>query len=144
VGRVPTRGRNGSGNGEKPNEQNLNVENFHYYGNDLRELGKIADSNPDLANKIVDQNDKFNARHHGSYRFGLVASLLLVVATLGTIAYLMVNVGMMATIGAVGIILGVALMIRVILTGQWSETSWVGKTFQVLAKALGASNTSEK
>lgn len=134
---IPTRGKKNTGGKEPAPDQNLNIENFHYHGNDLRELAKIADSNPRLAEKIIDQQGSFNARHHSSYRFGLCASLALVISTLAAVAYLMVNVGVVSTLGAVGIILAVALLIRVILTGQWSETSWVGKIFQMLAGALG-------
>ena len=46
--------------------------------------------------------------------------------------------GFWTTLFAVALILAVALLIRVILTGEWSDTSWFGKLIDSLARALGS------
>jgi len=46
--------------------------------------------------------------------------------------------GIWTTLMAIGLILAVALLIRVILTGEWSETTWFGKLVGALSKALGS------
>lgn len=123
---------------QESSSQILNIDNLHYHGNDIRELTKLAKVNPELAEKIVQQKDDANKRHHGSYRFGLGASITLVVAVLAAVSYLMVNLGVVATFAAIGLILAVALLIRVVLTGNWSDTTWFGRIVQLLAKVLGS------
>jgi hypothetical protein len=123
---------------ENASSQILNIDNLHYHGNDIRELTKLAKVNPELAEKVIKQRDNANSRHHSSYRFGLGASIALVGGVLASVSYLMVNLGILATFAAVGLILAVALLIRVVLTGNWSDTTWFGKVVQALAKALGS------
>lgn len=126
--------KDGSAGRESYENRYLHIKNLHYHPNDLSELRKIAESNPELADKIVDQRDRSEARTDGSFRLGLVSALvLLVVLILGTV-YVVVNAGVIALALMIGVILAAALLIRVVLTGQWSETSWVGK---ILNGAIG-------
>lgn len=115
----------------------LSIGTLHYHGNDLAELRKIAEVSPELANKIVDQRDKEDSRANTSYRFGIVSSALLVSVALGAFSFLLLEVGVIPTLCAIGGVLAVALLIRVILTGEWSDTSWFGKLMHMLVKALG-------
>jgi hypothetical protein len=122
---------------EESQPQVLNVENLHYYGNDLRELARLAKVNPKLAEKVVKQRDAANQRENMSYRFAVVATSGLVLGVLGSVAYLTVNAGILAAIASVAVLLAVAVLLRVVLTGEWSDTSWFGKFLNALVKLLG-------
>lgn len=141
---LPPSGNNGS---EEHNDHDrasgrniLSIGHLHLHGNDLAELRKLAEISPDLAEKVIDQRDAEDARANASYRFGMLASLVLVGLTLACITTLMIFVGVASTIAVIGLILAVALLVRVVLTGQWSDTSWFGKLVGMLAKALGSAS----
>ena len=127
-----------SGSANNSDTRILAIRELHYHGNDLAELRKIAEQNPALAAKIVDQRDQEDSRFNVSYRFGIVGSLVLVGMLLCSVTMLLINVGIWATLGLTVVILAVALLIRVILTGEWSDTTWFGKFVSLLAKALGS------
>ena len=115
----------------------LRIDTLNYHGNDLHELRKIAETNPDLAEKLVEQKDRSDARENTSFRFGLFSALILVGMTLTTLSFLLYSVGVIATFVSMGVILAIALLIRVILTGEWSDTSWLGRIVEGLVKLLG-------
>ncbi|GAA4133814.1 hypothetical protein ACFFTN_06755 [Aminobacter aganoensis] len=62
---------------------------------------------------------------------------VLIVFTLAALSFLLVETGVLATLLAIGGILAIATLVRVILTGEWSDTSWFGKLVQAIAKGLG-------
>lgn len=111
---------------------------LHYYGNDLSELRKLAEQNPKLAEKIIDQREASDVRRHVSYRLGLGTSVLFAALLFGGLGTFIVFVGIWNAIGVAIIILAVALLVRVVLTGEWSDTSWFSRAVQLLAKALGS------
>lgn len=125
--------------GDNGGNQILNIGSYHYYGNDLKEIGRIAENNPELAEKLIDSSDKHHQRSNFSYRFGIAATLLLVAMILASFLTLFILKGILATFGIVACFGVVALLIRVILTGQWPEDTFIGKTVQGLAKLLGSS-----
>lgn len=123
---------------EKDSGKVLNVNHLHWYGNDMRELTRLAQVDPKLAHKIVAQAEKQSVREEGSFRFGLVATLILVVSLILGVVYVVVNAGVVALIGVIATILATALLLRVVLTGEWSETSWVGSILKALLTSTGA------
>ena len=120
----------------------MKIENLHLHANDLHALSKIAESDPELANKIVDQRDNEDRRYNTSYRFGVGASAVLVSVVVLSFTMTLINLGVWATLGLVRLALAIALLVRVILTGEWSETTWFGKFVGVTAKALGSKEKS--
>ena len=52
----------------------LYVNTLNYNANDLTELRKLSDSNPELAHKIVDNQDRRNQREANSYRIALMVA----------------------------------------------------------------------
>lgn len=64
-----------------------------------------------------------------SFRLGLVVTAVLAVAILAGTVYIVVNVGVFQTIAFIAAMLGTAFLLRVILTGEWSDTSWFGRLF---------------
>lgn len=126
----PPRGGNGN--------NILQIGQLHYYGNDLAELRKLAEVSPKLAEKVVDQRDREDRRGHASYRFGLLATVGLLLGVVAAFTLIFIFAGVVATLVLIGVLLAIALLIRVILTGEWSDTSWFGKLVSGLAGALGS------
>lgn len=91
---------NGSNDGREDGGGNqiLNIGNYHCHGNDLKEIARIAETNPDLADKLIDNSDRHHQRSNFSYRFGIVATLILVVMVLATFLTLFILKGILATI----------------------------------------------
>jgi hypothetical protein len=133
----PTR-RDKDGARTSSDNSGINIENLNYTASDVDALRRMAEVNPELAERIVDQRDRENQRENVSYRFGVVAASVLLIAilafTFGCLAY----VGFLATLGLIGVVLACALLVRVVLTGEWSETSWFGSLVHLLARALGS------
>jgi hypothetical protein len=113
------------------------IEHLHYHANDLSELRKIAETSPELAEKVVEQRDRENERVIGSYNLGLIVSGGLLVAVLFAVVLLIIFAGIIETMVSIAAILAVAILIRVIVSGQWSDTSWIGKFVDMLIGGLG-------
>lgn len=103
------------------------IDSLHYHPNDMSELRRINDTNPELAAAIVSANLEATRREDGSFRLGLIVTALLAAVILGGTAYIVVNVGWWQTIAFIFGMLGVSHLLRVILTGEWSDTSWLGR-----------------
>ena len=116
----------------------LNVGHVHWYSNDIAELAKLAAVDSALAHKVVDQRDNEDKRANNSYRFGMVVSVALVALIIFAFTFLFVKVGVWSTLLAIAFVIATALLIRVIVTGQWSETTWFGKIVDALSRALGS------
>lgn len=129
--------KNEGSNDDKSVTNNVAIENFQYYGNDLTELRKIAELSPELAEKIVNQRDRQDARENTSFRLGLISTILLVVFAIGALTFMVVQVGVIAMLLAIMGIFAIALLVRVVLTGEWSDTSWFGAGVTGLVKLLG-------
>jgi hypothetical protein len=116
----------------------MSVDNLHYHANDLDGLARLAKENPALAKKVVDQRDREDERANQSYRFGLVCATILPISLIISMTFMFVFVGVVATLTSVLLTLAMGVLVRVILTGEWSETSWIGTGLTRLAKALGS------
>lgn len=114
---------NGAGGG---NGNHLYVNSLNYHANDLTELRKLSAENPALADKIVDNQERREVRKERSYRLGLVVAGFLAVTLVGAGAYVLTSLGWLQTLGFVTILLGVSHVLRVVLTGEFSDTSWFG------------------
>lgn len=128
---------NNSSHGQGGTSNYLSIDSLHYHANDLAELRKLAESSPLLAEKIIDQRDREHARENTSFRIGLLSTIALVMFAIGSLTFMLVKLGVIASICAILGILAIALLIRVILTGEWSETSWFGKGITGLVTMLG-------
>ena len=131
-------------NGRQGGGRFISIKDFHYHANDLVELRKLAEVDPMLAEKIVEQRDREHAREKASYTFGMLCTVALLAMMLVAFTCLLIFSGLLATMVAIGGILAVALLVRVILTGEWSDTTWFGKLLNVLVKALGGRPTADE
>lgn len=107
--------------------RHLYVDTLNYRANDLTELRKLAETNPDIAKQVLDLQDWKDRRKERSYRLGLVFTSLIAISILACGTYLLVNVGVWTTVAFVSVLLGISHVVRSILKGEFSETSWFGK-----------------
>ncbi len=126
------------GNPEDKNTQILNVNELHHHPSELKELRKLAEVDPALAYRVLDAEEEKDRRFNTSYRFGLVSTAVLLLVTVCAMLFAIVHEGLFSTFLLIGLILSLALLIRVILTGRWSETTWFGKIVSSITKALGS------
>ena len=110
----------------------------HFDANDLAELRRIAGTDPGLAQRILKNADRRDKRRHASERLGIIASVTILIFSMLFVVVIIWTTGFLTIVFAVALILAVALLIRVILTGEWSDTSWFGKLIDSLARALGS------
>ncbi|NML75276.1 hypothetical protein HHL25_14185 [Rhizobium sp. S-51] len=136
---LPPKKTDDGNEGGSQNGNHLLINHLHYYANDLAELRKLAEVDPDLAKAVVAQRDEENKRIVGSYNLGLVLAALLLAVTLAALTSLIIFAGIVATLVCAVGLLSCALFMRVILTGEWSDTSWLGKVINYLVKLLGGS-----
>jgi hypothetical protein len=109
------------------NPNSLIVENFHYTPNSITELRRLAETNPELAEKIVDAQDRASRRFAVSEWLGLgVAGSIAIVAILGFVL-IVVELGWWQSIVFVLVMLAASHLLRTIMTGEWSDTSWFGR-----------------
>lgn len=139
---VPPQGSDEGGNAGVHNT--LNVDNLHIHGNDIRELTRLAQTDPDLAHKIVDQAADQARLEADSYRLALVVSLILFVAIIIGVAYVVVHSGVLALVCVIATILATAALVRAILTGEWSDTSWIGQLLGGFLRLMGGKPPSGK
>ncbi len=132
-----------NGNGRRDGGRFLAINHLHYHANDISELRKLAEIDPALAEKIIDQRDSENRRITASYNFGLICTVVLLGMLLAAVVSLLIVLGVFETMVAIAAILALALLVRVILTGEWSDTSWFGKLIALIFKALGGKPASD-
>ena len=104
----------------------------------LVELQRTAETNPKLAAQIAESAERQDERRHASERLGIIASVTILIFSMASVVAIIWTTGFWTTLFAVALILAVALLIRVILTGEWSDTSWFGKLIDFLARTSGA------
>lgn len=100
---------------------------MHYHPNDLTELRRLSETNPALAREVVEANREATRLMDKSFRLGMVVTAGLAATILAGTVYIVVNVGVWQTIVFIAAMLGVGHLLRVILTGEWSDTSWFGR-----------------
>lgn len=115
----------------------VHIDNLHLHSNDIDALRRLAETDPELAHIVVQQKDLFHRRGHASYRFGIIAACALLLGMLLAFSYILVNLGIILSLVLVACIVAAALFIRVILTGEWSDTSVVGQIVNGIVTTLG-------
>lgn len=121
----------GQGQGKSDASFSLFVENFHYRANDLTELRKLAEQDPALARQIVETRDAMHRRENNSFLAGMVmATAVAITLIAGSVTTLIYLGWWQALIFGAGLLFA-GHFLRVLMTGQWSETSWFGKLFSV-------------
>lgn len=115
----------------------LNIDSLHLHSNEIDSLNRLAQTDPELARIVVEQKDRFDKREHGSYRFGVISALILATVALVSLSFVLIELGVIATLLLIFGIMAIALLLRVLLTGEWSETSWIGHFVSGMVTLLG-------
>lgn len=136
---VPTNGPRSEENGANSGGgKTLIIEGYHNYESDIRGLAELSRSNPALAQQLLDNEDAADRRSHGSHRLGLFTALLLVGILVYGVVEILTSFGIVASIAFILFMIALAAVIRVVLTGEWSDTSWMGKVILGILRAFGA------
>ena len=117
----------------------LNIDSLHLHSNEIDSLNRLAKTDPDLARIVVDQKDRFDRRGHASFRFGVISASILLLGLVAAASYVLVKLGILLSIILIAFILTAALFIRVMLTGEWSDTSAIGAAINGIVRILGGS-----
>ena len=126
---LPRKNSNGGAKGENP-DPTLGVViqgDVHLTPNDIAELRKLADSHPDLAKQIVDDRREFVVIDNNTTRLGMILAIILGVALVIGTSYTLVKLGWWQSIMFVGALLGISHILRTLLKGEFSDTSWFGQ-----------------
>lgn len=117
-----------SGNGaDAGNTRVLSIDNLHLHSNEIDALRRLAEADPELAKILVTQKDSFDRRDHWSYRFGVVMAAIMALGLTFSLSYVLINLGLLLSMVMIAAVVVLALMVRVLLTGEWSDTSAVSK-----------------
>ena len=125
---LPVR-KNDDGTGANAGDggQHLYVNTLNYQANDLAELRKLAETSPELASKLLDTQERQGARKENSYRLGLAVAGVITLAIIGGSSYVLVQIGWWQTVVFVLVLLGISHVLRTLLKGEFSDTSWFGQ-----------------
>jgi ABC-type uncharacterized transport system fused permease/ATPase subunit len=104
---------------------------------ELLVLYKLAQVDPELAAKIIDQRDNDSARAAASYRFGLFVSISSMLISLISLLLVLLFSSIAKALVLVLGVMAIALLTRVVITGDWSETGWFGKGLELILQVFG-------
>ena len=120
-----------------PDGRYLRIDQYNDYGNDIAALAELAKIDKGLAEKFIDKSDKADHRAHISERFGLASTVILLGVLIAGFVAIIIFGGVFDALILIAAILALSLLVRVVLTGEWSETTWFGKIVELLVAGLG-------
>ncbi len=115
------------GNNSGPSYDLTIQGDVHLTPNDIAELRKLADEHPELAAQIVNDRSKMAELENNTERLGMISAVLLGFALIVGTSYSLVQLGWWQSIMFVGALLGISHVLRTILKGEFSDTSWFGQ-----------------
>lgn len=116
---------------------NININELSLHANDIDALRRLHEASPELASNVLRQKDNESRRDHSSFRLGMAAAVFVVAFTLSMLAYLLTTGGVIISIVMVFLLISIAFLIKVMLTGEWPETTWLGHLVAALVKVSG-------
>ena len=128
---------NGSA-GDQSSGGSVFIENFHYSPSDIKALTGLAQVDPDLAHKVVEQRDAEHSREIASEKLAVVVTVLLVVFGLSFVGFIVSTQGIFLTILSIPLLAVIGLVIRVALTGEWSDLKGVAYLIDAVLRRFGA------
>ncbi len=90
-------------------------------------MKKLADNHPELADKITNDRLKIVLIEHNTERFGIFFASVVAIVLVIAAAFTLVELGWWQSFMFVAILLGVSHVLRTILKGEFSDTSWFGR-----------------
>jgi hypothetical protein len=105
----------------------LNVGAVHLQANDIDALRRLANDHPELATSLIDQKDRENRRENTSFIVGMITAAVLAITLIVVAGISLIYLGWWQALIFVASLLALSHVLRTILTGEWSDTSWFGK-----------------
>ena len=90
-------------------------------------MKKLADNHPELADKITNDRVKIVRIENNTERFGIFFASVVAIVLFIAAAFTLVELGWWQSFMFVAILLGVSHVLRTILKGEFSDTSWFGR-----------------
>lgn len=116
-----TSGSGGSG-------QHITIHgDVHYTPNDIAELKKLADDHPQLAAQIVSDRREQAISSQRTERLGMVLAVVFGVVLVAGTVWTLIGLGWWQSIMFVASLLGISHVLRTVLKGEFSDTSWFGQ-----------------
>lgn len=112
------------GNG---NSYHVSVENLHFRANDIDAIRRLAEVSPELASEFLASSERADIRQNRSMALGMITAGAVALALIGAACTSVIFLGWWQSIVMVCVILGCSHLLRVLLKGEWSDTSWFGK-----------------
>lgn len=121
-------GRDGTrGAGAGPSYDVTIHGDVHLTPNDIAELRRLADSHPDLAAQVVKDRRDLAVLDNNTERLGMILAVLLGVSLIVGASVTLVKLGWWQSTMFVAALLGISHVLRTILKGEFSDTSWFGQ-----------------
>lgn len=86
-----------------------------------------AEAGIDFAEKVLASNERCDTREMRSMVVGMVTAGVILVSLIVAVTASIILLGWWQSLLVAFILLGAGLVLRVLLTGQWSDTSWFGQ-----------------
>jgi hypothetical protein len=110
------------------NNYHLNVDQVSISVSDIDAYRRLANENGvDFARDVMRAQDRKHARENRSTIIGMVTAGLTLVCIMAAVTIAIVYLGWWQSLLVALILLACSHFLRVLLTGEWSETSWFGK-----------------
>ena len=117
-----------SESGPEDNNRYLTIYgDVHYTPNELSELKKLADDHPELAARIVSNRSQEVLLSHRTERLGMLLAVAFGLVLISGTAWTLVSLGWWQSIMFVASLLGISHVLRTVLKGEFSDTSWFGQ-----------------
>lgn len=100
---------------------------LHYTPNDIAELRRLANEHPDLAKAVVSGRHDLAVREENTVRLGMVVTASLATVIVLVAGFTFVGLGWWQSICFVAALIGVSHILRTVLKGEFSDTSWFAK-----------------
>lgn len=140
----PSKPNSGDESGPQSPHYNVNIQGgLHLTSNDIAELRKLADSHPDLAKQLATDRHSEAVLRQNTERLGMVLAVVFGVALIGGTSLTLVQLGWWQSIMFVGALLGISHILRTILKGEFSETSWFGAILRNTPKSKNTQGENE-
>jgi len=99
----------------------------NYVANDISELRKLADDHPELAKQIVSDRSAQATLELNTERLGMILAVAFGIVLIAGTSVTLIQLGWWQSIMFVASLLGISHVLRTLLKGEFSDTSWFGK-----------------
>lgn len=115
-------------NGNGGNSYYVNITNAHLRTNNIDGYRRLAaECGVEFAEKVLESNERQDRRETAGLVIGMISAGLLAIALVLAVTASIILLGWWQSVLVALLLLACGMLMRVLLTGEWSETSWIGK-----------------